>query len=68
MNNRIRQICKEQLKLLEKDGEVLCTLVRDDSRFLDLIFVKRDKLEAVKAEYGDALDVLDWLDEKGGKE
>lgn len=68
MNNRIRQNCKAQLKLLEKDGEILCTLEHDDPRRLDLIFVQRDKLEAVKAEYGDRLTVWDWLDTKGGKE
>lgn len=60
MNNRIRQICKAQLKLIEKEGEILCTLERDDPRLTDLIFVQRDKLEAVKAEYGDRLTVWDW--------
>lgn len=49
-----------QLKLLEKDGEILCTLECDDPRLSDLIFVQRDKLEAVKAEYGDRLTVWDW--------
>lgn len=60
MNNRIRQICRVQLEHFRNDNYIPATIEIDGSPFRQMVFIPPEKLEAVKAEYGDKLNVWYW--------